>query len=119
MTLQAFFLTTRGILLCTDILSRGIDIEDVDWVVQYDPPKFASSFVHRCGRTARSGRAGEALLYLLPNEDCYVQFLNINQHVPLTEYKAEIEAKFKLDKTIARIQNMALKDRLVLLTSGT
>jgi ATP-dependent RNA helicase DDX55/SPB4 len=64
-------------------LSRGIDIDDVDWVVQYDPPKVASSFVHRCGRTARSGREGNAIIFLLPNEECYVNFLHINQQVPL------------------------------------
>lgn len=59
---------SRGILLCTDILSRGIDIENVDWVIQYDPPQAASSFVHRCGRTARCERDGDALIFLLPNE---------------------------------------------------
>ena len=69
--------------MCTDILSRGIDIDDVDWVIQYDPPKVASSFVHRCGRTARSGREGNAVIFLLPNEECYVNFLHINQQVPL------------------------------------
>ena len=76
-------LNYSGILICTDILSRGIDIDDVDWVVQYDPPKVASSFVHRCGRTARSGREGNAIIFLLPNEECYVNFLQINQQVPL------------------------------------
>ena len=57
-----------GILLCTDILSRGIDIENVDWVIQYDAPKSATSFVHRCGRTARCDREGDALIFLMPNE---------------------------------------------------
>ena len=84
MNLNLFYLSPkRGILVCTDILSRGIDIDDVDWVVQYDPPKVASSFVHRCGRTARSGREGNAIIFLLPNEECYVNFLHINQQVPL------------------------------------
>ena len=54
--------------MCTDIISRGIDIENVDWVIQYDPPKEASSFVHRCGRTARCERTGDALIFLMPNE---------------------------------------------------
>ena len=49
-------------------MSRGIDIENVDWVIQYDPPKEASSFVHRCGRTARCDRDGDALIFLMPNE---------------------------------------------------
>ena len=36
-----------GILVCTDVMARGIDIPEVDWVIQYDPPSTASSFVHR------------------------------------------------------------------------
>jgi len=37
----------NGILICTDVMARGIDISDIDWVLQYDPPCMASSFVHR------------------------------------------------------------------------
>lgn len=36
-----------GILICTDVMARGIDISEVDWVLQYDPPSTASNFVHR------------------------------------------------------------------------
>lgn len=36
-----------GILICTDVMARGIDISEVNWVLQYDPPSTASSFVHR------------------------------------------------------------------------
>ena len=36
-----------GLLVCTDVMARGIDIPEVDWVLQYDPPSTASSFVHR------------------------------------------------------------------------
>ena len=38
-------------------------------------------FVHRCGRTARMGRAGQAVVMLLPSERAYVEFLELNQHV--------------------------------------
>lgn len=36
-----------GILICTDVMARGIDISEVEWVLQYDAPSTASSFVHR------------------------------------------------------------------------
>ncbi|XP_015930964.1 ATP-dependent RNA helicase DDX55 [Parasteatoda tepidariorum] len=72
-----------GILLCTDVLARGVDIPDVHWVIQFDPPSSASSFVHRCGRTARIGKTGNALLMLLPNEETFVNFLDVNQKVTL------------------------------------
>ena len=52
-----------GLLICTDVMARGIDIADVAWVVQFDPPSNAEAFVHRCGRTARIGNRGSALLF--------------------------------------------------------
>ncbi|XP_030677477.1 ATP-dependent RNA helicase DDX55 isoform X3 [Nomascus leucogenys] len=68
-----------GILVCTDVMARGIDIPEVNWVLQYDPPSNASAFVHRCGRTARIGHGGSALVFLLPMEESYINFLAINQ----------------------------------------
>lgn len=73
-----------GLLVCTDVMARGIDIADIDWVIQFDPPSNAAAFVHRCGRTARIGNKGAALVLLLPNEEAYVQFIDINQKVSHT-----------------------------------
>lgn len=64
-----------GALLTTDVAARGLDFPDVDWVLQYDPPQQPDQFVHRIGRTARMGRSGNALVYLTPDEDDYVEFL--------------------------------------------
>lgn len=72
-----------GILLCTDVMARGVDIPEVNWVIQYDPPSNASSFVHRAGRTARVGKNGSSLIMLMPNEDAYVHFIYSNQKVIL------------------------------------
>uniref|UniRef100_A0AAY4CT98 ATP-dependent RNA helicase n=1 Tax=Denticeps clupeoides TaxID=299321 RepID=A0AAY4CT98_9TELE len=76
---SAFRELKSGILVCTDVMARGIDIPEVNWVLQYDPPSSASSFVHRCGRTARIGNQGNALVFLLPMEESYINFLSINQ----------------------------------------
>ncbi|KAG1673478.1 ATP-dependent RNA helicase DDX55 [Nymphon striatum] len=75
----------RGVLVCTDVMARGVDIPEVDWVLQYDPPTSASAFVHRCGRTARIGNSGNAVVMLQPNEESYVNFLEINQKVMLEQ----------------------------------
>lgn len=84
----------------------------MDWVIQYDPPKTPSIFVHRCGRTARSGREGNAMIFLLPNEECYVKFLSINQHVPLTTLKDKKEANENhKNEIIKKIQTKASKER--------
>ncbi|VDN15931.1 unnamed protein product [Dibothriocephalus latus] len=77
----AFRDAQKGVLLCTDVMARGIDIPHVNWVIQWDPPSKASFFVHRCGRTARCGTAGRAVLFLSPNELTYIDFLKINQNV--------------------------------------
>ena len=80
-----------GILLCTDLMSRGVDIPSVDWIVHHDAPNDARSFVHRSGRTARMGREGKSLLFLLPTEIAYVEFLRLNQAAMVTEYTETIE----------------------------
>lgn len=77
--------TDRSVLLCTDLAARGLDFTDVQLVVQYEAPQDPTTFVHRCGRTARSGREGEALVLLSEAEDAYVEFLS-NRKTPLTEY---------------------------------
>lgn len=58
--------------MCTDVAARGLDIPDVDWVVQIDPPQDPKCFAHRCGRTARLGKDGKAIVFLTPKEDTYV-----------------------------------------------
>ena len=79
---QEFSAVRSGVLVCTDVVARGIDWPDIDWVIQYDIPKSAAVYVHRCGRTARmGGRVGRSLLYLLPNEEPYVDFIKRNQQV--------------------------------------
>ncbi|KFO23514.1 ATP-dependent RNA helicase DDX55 [Fukomys damarensis] len=98
-----------GILVCTDVMARGIDIPEVNWVLQYDPPSSASAFVHRCGRTARIGHGGSALVFLLPMEEAYVTFLNINQKCPLQETRHQGTAVDLLPK----LRAMALADRAV------
>ena len=76
-TLKAFTESAEPcVLICTDVASRGLDLPNVDYVIEYDPPFSADDHLHRVGRTARAGRDGRALIFLLPgDEEEYVSVL--------------------------------------------
>ncbi|KAL4949212.1 P-loop containing nucleoside triphosphate hydrolase protein [Aspergillus filifer] len=76
-TLQSFAKNRDpSVLICTDVASRGLDLPNVDLVIEYDPAFSADEHLHRIGRTARLGRDGRALIFLLPGcEENYVDIL--------------------------------------------
>lgn len=76
----------KGILLCTDVAARGLDIPAVDWIVQFDPADDPRDYIHRVGRTARAGGKGRGLLFLLPSETGFLKHLK-DARVPLNEYQ--------------------------------
>ena len=119
-TLAAFAGASSGVLLATDVAARGLDIPDVHWVVQYDPPQDPSAFVHRCGRTARMGRSGSALAFLTSTELAYVDFLKLRK-VPLTEVSdvEEEESGFPalpaaVDDVLSMLRKESESDRAVM-----
>ncbi|OBZ78905.1 ATP-dependent RNA helicase HAS1 [Grifola frondosa] len=90
-----------GTLLCTDVAARGLDIPRVDWIIQYDPPDDPRDYIHRVGRTARAGKVGKSLMFLLPSELGFLRFLK-EAKVPLNEFS------FPADK-IANVQSQLEK----------
>lgn len=78
-SLNTFAESDGGVLLCTDVAARGIDIADVDWVVQFDIPQDPDSYIHRVGRTGRLGRDGRALMFVSDWEDSYIEFLRVRK----------------------------------------
>ncbi|KAK3116654.1 hypothetical protein LTR53_002768 [Teratosphaeriaceae sp. CCFEE 6253] len=67
-----------AVLLTTDVLARGIDIPDIDLVVQLDAPSQSKDFIHRCGRSGRAGKRGLAVTFLTPGaEEDYVKYLEL------------------------------------------
>jgi ATP-dependent RNA helicase RhlE len=57
------------VLIATDVAARGIDVDDISFVVNYEVPATADDYIHRVGRTARAGRDGAALTFVSPEEE--------------------------------------------------
>ncbi|KFI46972.1 Superfamily II DNA and RNA helicase [Bifidobacterium bohemicum] len=66
--LAAFTSGEVRVLVATDVAARGIDVSDVELVVQTEPPEDPKSFLHRSGRTARAGQSGDVVTLVLPNQ---------------------------------------------------
>ncbi|KAL0490165.1 hypothetical protein AKO1_006691 [Acrasis kona] len=90
-----FCSANSGILLCTDVASRGLDLPAVNWIVQYDPPGEPKEYLHRIGRTARLGTKGDAIIFLQPHEMLYTELLS------------------KYDLTLNHVKGEALLEHLI------
>ena len=73
------------ILVATDVAARGLDVDRISHVVNYDIPHDTESYVHRIGRTGRAGRQGEALLFVAPRERHLLKSIEKATRQPLTE----------------------------------
>ncbi|CAH0399191.1 unnamed protein product [Chilo suppressalis] len=83
---QIFVEAESGVLFCTDVAARGLDIPSVDWIIQYDPPTDPKEYIHRVGRTARGFNTnGNAVILLRPEEEQFVEFLK-REKVYLDKY---------------------------------
>ena len=61
------------VLVATDVISRGIDIKDINLVINYDVPKNPADYVHRIGRTGRAGNSGIAISFCAKDEVVYLK----------------------------------------------
>ena len=71
------------ILVATDVAARGLDVERIGHVVNYDVPYDTESYVHRIGRTGRAGRAGEAILFITPRERNMLRYIERATRQPI------------------------------------
>ena len=72
------------ILVATDVAARGLDVERISHVVNYDIPTDPESYVHRIGRTGRAGRSGDAISFITPREKYLLKHIEKATRQPLT-----------------------------------
>ncbi|KAK3938881.1 ATP-dependent RNA helicase HAS1 [Diplogelasinospora grovesii] len=106
----------QGILICTDVAARGLDIPAVDWIIQFDPPDDPRDYIHRVGRTARGNNTkGRSLLFLQPSEVGFLAHLKAAK-VPVVEFdfpeKKILNVQSQLEKLIGQnyYLNQSAKD---------
>ncbi|CAD7689917.1 unnamed protein product [Nyctereutes procyonoides] len=102
-----------AVLFATDIAARGLDFPAVNWVLQFDCPEDANTYIHRAGRTARYKEDGEALLILLPSEEKGMVQQLLQKKVPVKEIKINPEKLIDIQKKMESFlaQDKDLKER--------
>jgi ATP-dependent RNA helicase DDX18/HAS1 len=109
---REFCKTKDGMLLCTDVAARGLDIPEVDWIVQYDPPCDPDDYIHRVGRTARGlSEKGNALLMIRPEELRFADFLR-RKKVPIVEHARDWKPIQDIDQGLQEKINKIANDQL-------
>lgn len=101
----------KFILMTTDVAARGIDVPDVDLVIQLDPPTDPDMFLHRCGRTGRANKSGCALVFLNKDstEEEYVGFMEV-KNVAMTEME-ELQTDELHERLLEKVHKYMLEDR--------
>ena len=111
------------ILIATDVAARGLDVERISHVVNYDIPQDPESYVHRIGRTGRAGRAGQAILFVAPRERRMLKTIERITRQPIDPMQlpsAKIINKQRVNNFKQRIadtlsnQNLAVFEELLL-----
>lgn len=71
------------IVVATDVAARGLDVDRISHVINYDPPHDAETYVHRIGRTGRAGRSGRAIIFLAKRDERRIKILERETQISL------------------------------------
>ena len=116
---KKFLKASNGsVLLATDLVARGIDIDSIKWIVQFDCPQDPAFFTHRVGRTARGGKSGNSIAMICPNEVvAYIPYLE-NKGVHLTKHEAPSTIEFDTCKYLRENMTEIRREDLLKATAG-
>lgn len=103
--LQKFRFGEIKILIATDLASRGLDIPNVDLVLNYDLPNFAKEYIHRVGRTARAGKSGRAINLVTQYDVNLCQKIETLIGEKFVQLKLKLEQIVKIEKKLTEIRS--------------
>ena len=108
--LNKFKAGTRNILVATDVASRGLDIPNVDLVLNVDIPNNGKDYIHRVGRTARAGKAGRSVAFVTQYDVEAYQRLEDMLKQKLPAYETQEETVLVLLERVSEAQRLAAKE---------
>jgi ATP-dependent RNA helicase DeaD len=107
--------TTLDIVVATDVAARGLDVQRITHVINYDIPYDTEAYVHRIGRTGRAGRKGRAILFVTPKETRMLRLIEKvtkQQIVHMELPSKEAIANRRLEKFMQRVMDVIAKEDL-------
>jgi ATP-dependent RNA helicase RhlE len=113
--LESFRTGRSRVLVATDVAARGIDVDDVSYVINYEVPASAEDYIHRVGRTARAGRNGSALTMVSPEEEPALALIERSAGVRLERTRlsgfsdGRTEDQVRLGAEIARLRSTSAR----------
>lgn len=108
--LNKFKAGQRNILVATDVASRGLDIPNVDMVLNFDIPSHGKDYVHRVGRTARAGKAGRSVAFVTQYDVEAYQRLEALIAQKLPEFPADEQTVLILLERVNEAQRLAVRE---------
>ena len=112
--------STLDIVVATDVAARGLDVQRITHVINYDVPYDTESYVHRIGRTGRAGRKGRAILFVTPKETRMLRLIEKATKQQITHMELPSKqaiANRRLEKFMQRIMDVISKEDLGFLTT--
>nr|WP_233164091.1 DEAD/DEAH box helicase [Snuella sedimenti] len=104
------------ILIATDVMARGLDIDSISHVINFDTPEYPENYMHRIGRTGRAERKGQAILFSTEKEQAFVEAIEglMNMPVPVMDFPESVTISTELieeERPIIKEHNNPTKRR--------
>lgn len=97
-SIEQFRSGMNRILVATDVMARGLDIDNISHVINFDTPEYPENYMHRIGRTGRAERLGEAIIFSTESEQEYIEQIEglMKMAIPLIDFPEGVEISTEL-----------------------